>query len=105
MSDDIKTAVADMIRASIDKTVNDTIAARSAEFDYSGEDDSLNEGWKVEATPQGGKSSVELTVSGLPELKRLAKSGKYGYFTVTKPNGDEIEYHVDFEDDKKLVEM
>lgn len=60
----------------------------------------LVEALKVVAMPtsersKGTKGKAEdIEVKDLRELTKLAKTGKYDYFTVTKKDGDEDEYHV-----------
>ncbi len=77
----------------------------SDEKDDEDEDDALEESLSVVAkhAAPGGKGKVEdLKLANLRELTRLAKTGKYEYFTVTSSRGDESEYHVDKD---KLVLM
>lgn len=74
-------------------------------------DEPMEEAMKVVATkvPTKGQSrqeSEDLTINRYQDLVKLANSGKYEYFMVTKNNGDETEYHVDFNGKTpKLVEM
>lgn len=66
----------------------------------------LEEAMQVVAMKKGfrgnPKDKKKITIRNMGELKKLAKENKYEYFTVTKADGDEIEYHVDH---GKLVEM
>lgn len=73
------------------------------------EDDSVNESMSVVAMAKGGKNKSDtksMNISRFSDLQRLAKSGKYEYFTVKKRNGEEVEYHVDYSGGKpELVKM
>ena len=72
------------------------------------DDDTLEEALKVGALPtsERGKGTrmkaEQITVKDMRELTRLAKTGKYDYFTVEKKNGDVEEYMVE---NGKLVLM
>lgn len=58
------------------------------------DEDELKEAMKVEAKPL--KAPVEkFEVKDMRELTKLAKTGNYGWFMVTKKNGDEDEYIVE----------
>lgn len=76
--------------------------------DDDGDDDTLEEALKVDALPtsERGKGirmkAEQITVKDMRELTRLAKTGKYDYFTVEKKNGDVEEYMVE---NGKLVLM
>ena len=65
------------------------------------DDDTLEEALKVGALPtsERGKGTrmkaEQITVKDMRELTRLAKTGKYDYFTVEKKNGDVVEYSVE----------
>lgn len=65
------------------------------------DDDTLEEALKVGALPtsERGKGTrmkaEQITVKDMRELTRLAKTGKYDYFTVEKKNGDVEEYMVE----------
>lgn len=72
--------------------------------DETGEDDQLDEAWKVSAYSNATKKSENITVQSIRDLNRLAKTGTYDYFTVTRPNGQEEEYSVD-ERTRKLILM
>lgn len=68
------------------------------------EDDSqVDESLSVTAMRSGSRKKEQMNVTNIRELNRMASTGDYEYFTVTKPNGDEVEYHVDM--NNKLVEM
>jgi hypothetical protein len=70
------------------------------------EEEPVNEAMKVTATRNNsrGQKPEKLEVRNVRELNKLAKTGQYGYFMVTKANGDEEEYNVD-ERTNKLVLM
>ena len=42
-----------------------------------------------------GSKPEDLEVKDMRELTKLAKTGNYGWFMVTKKNGDEDEYTVE----------
>jgi hypothetical protein len=69
----------------------------------------LKESMTVDAMPansRGRGKTVTHNISRMSDLVKLANSGKYEYFTVSKRNGEEEEYHVDFSRGKpKLVKM
>lgn len=75
------------------------------------DDDTVEEAMKVVATKLRKKgeskySNEEHTINRYQDLVNLAKTGDYEFFMVTKSNGDETEYHVDFNGKTpKLVEM
>lgn len=68
------------------------------------EDDQLDEAWKVLAYSNATKKAENITVQNIRDLNRMAKTGTYDYFTVTRPNGQEEEYSVD-ERTRKLILM
>ena len=67
-------------------------------------DDQLDEAWKVLAYSHATKKAENITVQNIRDLNRMAKTGTYDYFTVTRPNGQEEEYSVD-ERTRKLILM
>lgn len=81
---------------------------KSDDDDDDDDDDTLEEALKVGALPtsERGKGTrmkaEQITVKDMRELTRLAKTGKYDYFTVEKKNGDVEEYMVE---NGKLVLM
>lgn len=63
------------------------------------------ESLSVTAVKSGGSGKADtetMNISRMSQLNRLARSGKYEYFTVRKRSGQEDEYHVD---KGKLVKM
>lgn len=66
------------------------------EDDEDEDDEPLEEGLKVVGvkTAKGSKAE-DLEVKDMRELTKLAKTGTYGWFMVTKKNGDEDEYTVE----------
>lgn len=75
----------------------------------SDEDESITEAMKVQAMKVGGRSRrdvEEIRINRHADLLKLAKSKKYEHFLVTKSNGEELEYHVDYTNNRpELVEM
>lgn len=67
--------------------------------------DVISESMKVVATKSGSRNNdkpEQMTIKRHQELVRLAKSGKYEYFTVEKKDGTMVEYSVE---NRKLIEM
>jgi len=94
-------------------TVEVEIDADGEEDDEEGDEedeedeDQMNEALQVVASDSSGGGRMrqdKLTIQNMRELNKLAKTKKYDFFMVTKPNGDEEEYHVD-ERTGKLVLM
>ncbi len=73
------------------------------------DDEELKESMSVEYLEVGakkGKKTEKTTISRHADLVKMANTGKYEWFMVTKKDGTEVEYTVDFEGKKPvLVEM
>lgn len=83
------------------------------EDDSDDSDEELEESMKVEYLEKGAythgskvKKTETTTINRHADLVKMANTGKYEWFLVTKKDGTEIEYNVDFEGKKPvLVEM
>jgi Skp family chaperone for outer membrane proteins len=76
----------------------------------SDEDDSdeedLKESMSVEYVEKGKKGTKTTTIKNHSELVKMAKTGNYEWFMVTKKNGEEVEYTIDWDGKTpSLVEM
>ncbi|WGH49719.1 hypothetical protein [Alishewanella phage vB_AspM_Slickus01] len=73
------------------------------------EDEKVNEAFSVEFAKKDhkkGDKAGTTKIKSHAELVKMANTGEYSWFMVTKSNGDETEYTVDFEGKRpKLVEM
>lgn len=74
--------------------------------DEDDEDEDLEESMKVEYVEKGKKGTKTTTIQKHSELVKMAKTGNYEWFMVTKKNGDEVEYTIDWDGKTpSLVEM
>ena len=99
IKEQVKTIFSEKISGIVESTEELTVESEEEEGD-----EELTEAWKVVAMGKNTKKAEDITVNNIRDLNRLAKTGMYDYFTVTKPNGEEEEYSVD-ERTRKLILM